>query len=281
LVRLLRERFVPVAVDQHIHRRLRDEEGKLFAAVLKQASRGLGGYSQGVYLFAPSGQLLAFANAADAAHVKRLLRTALAKFEPGAVGKVERVAKAAGPLPAPPPGGLVVRVAARVLGGYDKADERAKHHINSVGRDFLWLRKDEVTDLARGVLPESVKLRIARFHLIDNTRGEPPLWRADEVKKLELVLKDGRLTGSVHIQARSGARSYRAEVRGVVEARDGAVVRFDVVAKGLFRGEGTFTRGAPKGEFPFAVAFTLADGKSPADRVPPQGARGNVAGYLR
>jgi hypothetical protein len=59
------------------------------------------------------------------------------------------------------------------------------------------------------------------------------------------------------------------------------VTRFDLLAKGDFWGEGNFTRGAPKGRFPFAVAFSLADADCAAGRVPPQAARGNVKAYLK
>ena len=45
--------------------------------------------------------------------------------------------------------------------------------------------------------------------------------------------------------------------------------RFDVVARGSFFGEGRYTRKAPKGRFPLAVAFSLADGEDVADRVEP------------
>ena len=55
MIALLKGRFVPVAVDQHVHRRMRDEEGEFFARVLRQAGRGLGGRSQGVYLFTADG----------------------------------------------------------------------------------------------------------------------------------------------------------------------------------------------------------------------------------
>ena len=51
---------------------------------------------------------------------------------------------------------------------------------------------------------------------------------------------------------------YRAEILGFVEVKKASVVRFDLVVKGTFWGEGTFTRGAPKGKFPLAVAFTLS-----------------------
>jgi hypothetical protein len=280
VLNLLRDRFVPVAVDQHIHRHLRDAEGKLFASVLDQAGRGLGGYSQGVYLFTPSGKLLAFANIAEADPVKRLLRSALAKFDPESA-KVETTGKAPAPLPEPPAGGLVVRVAAKVLGGYEGTDKQSQRHANSLGRDNLWLRKDEVAALSRGELPDSVSRRIARYHLIDNTRGEPPLWRDDEVRKLALTLKDGRLTGTVLLETKAGDRRYQANLLGFVEVKDGTVLRFDLLAKGSFHGQGTFTRGAPKEEFPFAVAFTLSDPKAAVDRIPPQGARGNLKSYLR
>jgi hypothetical protein len=166
-----------------------------------------------------------------------------------------------------------------VLAGYE--GEATERHRNALGRDHLWLRQDEAEALARGALPESVQRRIARFHLIDNTRGEPPMWREDEVKKLEMALRDGRLAGSVHLETKAGDRGYRADLLGLVEAKDGNVVRFDLVVKGQFWGEGTFTRGAPKGKFPLAIAFTLSDGKEAADRVLPQAARGNVKGYLR
>ncbi len=204
VLKYLATRFVPAAVDQHIHRTLKDAEGELFARVLKQAGRGLGGTSQGNYLFTPDGKLLAFANTADAAHVRRLMETALKKFDPATAPAVEAGPKAALPQFEPPAGGLVLDVTSKVLGGYEKGGNRAMR--DAVGRDHLWLRKDEAEALARGELPESVKQRLARFHLIDNTRGEPPLWRPDEVKRLELTLKDGRLSGSVHLETKAGNR---------------------------------------------------------------------------
>ena len=279
VLKLLATRFVPVAVDQHIHRTLKDAEGALFAQILKQAGRGLGGTSQGNYLFSPDGKLLAFANTADAAHVRRLMEAALRKFDPAAAPAAETGPKAALSQFEPPAGGLVLDVTSKVLGGYEKGGNRAMR--DAVGRDHLWLRKDEAEALARGELPEAVKRRIARFHLLDNTRGEPPPWRPDEVRRLELTLQGGRLSGSVHLETKAGDRGYRADLLGVVEVRGGRVTRLDLVAKGAFWGEGTFTRGAPPGCFPFAVAFTLSPGTSAADRVLPGAARGNLKGYFR
>ncbi len=110
--------------------------------------------------------------------------------------------------------------------------------------------------------------------------GEPPFWRPDEVRHLRLTLRAGRLEGAVHLETRSGDRGYRARLRGLVEAHAGQVTRFDAVAKGLFWGEGPYSAGAPKGRYPFAVAFTRAGAKGEVPEVPPGGARGNFQGYL-
>ena len=48
-----------------------------------------------------------------------------------------------------------------------------------------------------GELPESLKRRIARFHLIDNTRGEPMFWDVADIRKLDLRLEGGKLTDGI------------------------------------------------------------------------------------
>ena len=283
IVEALRTKFIPVAIDQHDQRRMKDAEGELFAKILTQAGRDLDGTSQGFYLFSPAGKLLEFENTLSADRMKRMLDSALKKYDP----KEEVPAIAEGPkderfLYEPPAGGLVVTVTCKVLSGYGEPKGRDQAAYQSaLGLDHLWLRKDEAEALAKGELPESVKIRIARFHLIDNTRGEPPFWKAEDLKKVELTLRDGRLSGTVQLENAKGDRGYNAQLLGIVESKEGKVTRFDLVARGDFWGEGSFTRGAPKGKFPFAVAFTLSAGKDESDHAPPGGARGNVKGYLR
>jgi hypothetical protein len=282
IVNQLKTKFVPVAVDQHDHRRRQDAEGELFAKILKQAKRDTDGYSQGFYLFTAQGNLLEFENTLSADRMKAMLAGALKKFDPTAeVPEIKEGPKDARFVYELPEGGLIILVTSKVLGGYEEhADKTGQIRQTALGRDHLWLRKDETEALVKGSMPESVKVRLARYHLIDNTRGEAPMWRADEIKELELTLKDGRLAGSVHLETKTGERGYRSQFLGVVEAKDGKVTRFDTVARGLFWGEGAFSRGAPKGKFPFAVAFTLAGTKGEILEVPPGGARGNLKGYL-
>ncbi len=184
--------------------------------------------------------------------------------------------------PDPPEGGLVVRTRAKVLDGYEPSTDRWKAIFQSaVSRDNLWVSKCEHEALMKGTIPVSLQKRIARYHLVDNTRGQPAMWREDEIRELEMSLDDGKLTGRVVLKTDKGDRGYEADLLGFVETKDGKGTRFDVVAKGTHWGEGRFTRGAPEGKFPLAVTFALADGSDVADAVPPQASRGWVEGYIR
>ena len=107
------------------------------------------------------------------------------------------------------------------------------------------------------------------------------MWKREDVRKLDIKLDDGQLNGVVHLETGRGDRGYQAKLKGFVDVKDGAVIRFDLVVLGEFWGEGRFTRGAPQGKFPLAISFTLADGTNVADRIPPQGSRGWLRGYLR
>jgi hypothetical protein len=282
IVDLFKRRFIPVAVDQHVHRRRKDAEGELFTSVLKQAGRGLDGYAQGFYIFTPAGKLLEHSNTVSGDHMKKVLASALKKFDPSApIPKIEEHGKKGRPLRQVPEGGMVVTVTSKVLGGYGRTDDSTlKIRQEALGRDHLWVRKDEVKELCQDTLPKSLKVRIARFHLVDNTRGEPPFWKEEEIKRLEVTLRKGALSGVVHLETKSGDRGFDGQILGQVETKKSRVTRFDVVVKGNFWGEGTYTNGAPKGRFPFAVAFTLSEGKGNERWIPPGGARSNVKAYL-
>ena len=181
-----------------------------------------------------------------------------------------------------PGGGMVVRVQAKILGGYEPTtDPWRKIYQDSLSRDNLWLTTAEQQALVAGGLPSSLQQRLVRYHLIDNTRGEPQMWKAEEITSLDLSLEKGLLSGTVHLETASGNRGYQANLLGHIEHKDGKITRFDLVAHGQFWGHCTYTPGAPEGKFPLAVSFTLADGSDIADGVPPKGSRGWLRGYLQ
>lgn len=182
----------------------------------------------------------------------------------------------------PPEGGIVVRVQAKVLAGYDPTkDPWETIFQNSLSRDNLWITAAEQQAIVAGEIPGSLQQRLARFHLVDNTRGEPPMWKPSEISEINMKLSNGQVTGRVKLTTADQSRGYDAELRGEIEVVDDKVVRFDMVCLGEFWGEGTYTGNAPEGKFPLAISFTLADGNDIADSVPPQGARGWLDGYLK
>ncbi|QDV36307.1 hypothetical protein [Tautonia plasticadhaerens] len=288
IVDLLKTRFVPVAIDQAYQRRQDDAEGDFYRRIAAQGPRDdFEDTTQGFYIATAGGDLLLYNNNRDPAKLRRLMTQKLAEFEasPAAGRAVEAISSdEADPRynVEPPVGGLVLRVRAKVLGGYGPTDDPWRRIFQeSVSRDNLWVTAAEHEALARGEVPEPLRRRIARFHLIDNTRGEPPMWEEGEIRSIELRLRDGRLEGSVHLETNRGDRGYEAELLGVVEVEGGWVVRLELVALGEFWGAGPFTGGAPEGRFPLAVTFEIADGTDVADRIPPQGSRGWLDGYLR
>ena len=272
-VKKVSEEFVCVAVNQHHHRRRKDLESELFAKLVEQTGEKTNGFNQGLYFFTPSVDLLSFANTVSGEHAWKLLRRAQEKFTPPeAMPALLKGHEDAGPLWTLPDGSQLVLVTSKVLGGYEKSDQpRRRIHQESLGRDHLYLSREEISQLASGEFPDSLRARLPAV-LNDNTRGESGGWRRSEIKRLGVTLEDGRVTGHVHFENASGDRGYKAELLGFVDADGGTLTRFDIVVHGRYWGEGRYARKAPKGTFPLAVAFRLASESASYD-TPPPGAR--------
>ncbi|MFT7643993.1 MAG: hypothetical protein ACI9G1_005759 [Pirellulaceae bacterium] len=272
-VKKVKEGFVCVAVNQHHHRRRKDVEYDLFEKLIEQTGEKVSGYNQGLYFFTPAAELLSFSNTVSGEQAWKLLRQASEKFEPTeSLPAVLKGHEDAGPLWKLPDGSQLVLVNSNVLGGYEKSENPPRQiHQDSLGRDHLYLSRDEISLLAAGKFPDSLKNRMPAL-LNDNTRGEPDRWHGSEIKQLDLTLQDGRITGQLHFENAAGARGYKATLLGFVKANEGALTRFDIVVSGNYWGEGRYTRNGPKGMFPFAVAFRLSDGTEPYD-IPPPGVK--------
>ena len=291
---LLKTKFVPVAVDQACQRRQEDAEGSLYRRIAGQGPRSdFQNTTQGFYIASPAGKLMLYNNNRDPDKLLRLMRGRLREYHLGAFPfdrdqvRAEVDACVNGEQDSryhlhPPEGGLVVRVHAKVLSGYNPPANKTEAVLQrAISRDNLWINPNEKSELIAGRVPASLQRRIARFHLVDNTRGEPPMWKPGEVKEIHLRNDGGTLVGSVELGTDDGSRGYRAELCGHIKVVGDNVSVFELVALGEFYGEGRYTRNAPEGKFPLAVAFQLADGTDVADAVAPQGARGWLDGYLK
>ena len=310
IIRMATEDFVPVTADDWYQRRRQDAEGEFFRKMASQGPRKGegGGTRQGIYALTADGELLSFKNAGQNPEVTRdELKRALARFkrlpESRRAPKAVEVGDAGKTDPrytrTPPPDGLIVRVHTRIL---DKVgDEFCKGACKTTGgdaaaRDFLWLTQGEVRSLAPAKtdpgftydMPKAIADRIVRFHLVDNTRGEPPFWARQQVRRAKLSLTVENVTpDGIELRLDGGAllatdadlskadRGYEVRLRGELRylPKKQTLDRFDVAAVGEHWGEGTFTRGARPGRSILGVAFGPIAGDKGADRVPPQAAR--------
>jgi hypothetical protein len=275
---------VNLAIDQWYTRRQKDPEGDYYRKIcLQSPQNNVNSTTQGLFLVAPDGTLLGFTNNRSPEWARDMIKKGLAKYQPAEAALLQNPKPDPNFNYRPPDGGFVVTVTTKVLKGYDAAANAEMGFFqNSLGRDVLWVRKDEQQALARGELMPSLQRRLAMFNLLDNTRGEPHHWEASEIKKVEMSLKDGVITGKAHLETESGDRAYIAEIRGTVESKDGKVTRFDVVSRGQAWGASGCTLVAkPKDKFTLAVACRIASGTDEADKVMPQGAKSWLPDYLR
>jgi len=281
VIELLRDKFIAVAVDCWYLDRAKDAAGEFYKKVVSQRQPFEPGVrsTQGFYAFAPDGSLLRGWNNRNVPRMREYLERALRDFKPGASDALD-AARDPRFQRVPPEGAVVVDVYSRILEADwpPTEDEMIKPLRVSTGRDHLWILKDEIESLAAGRFPDRLAKRIARFHLIDNTRGEPPMWAPAEVKELALEMKDGRVTGRAKLESGDGDRTFATGVARVVEFRDGKLAKFDLVTSGRFAGEGQFTKNAPTGPFTLGVAFTISKGGE-ASKVAPQAAR-DLRNYL-
>lgn len=236
--------------------------------------------TQGKYAATADGTLLGETNHFAAERILKMMNAALDEFEPTDIEAIakdtidDQFARVA------PENGLVVRVHCKILGGYEEPEnERQRIFQQSIARDNLWITEQEKRTLINGEFPKALAVRLARFNLVDNTRGEPPMWDANEIVELEISARDGVIRGSVHVQTENKKRGFKGEVFGHLDSQNGSLVRLDLVAKGEFWGNGTYTRKGPEGKFPIAMTFRLADGTDPADKVAPQGTKGWLPNY--
>lgn len=285
---MLKTSFIPVAIDQAYQRRQKDTEGDFYRKIASQGPRGdFKGTTQGFYIATATGKLLVYNNNRNPERVRRLMAEKLAQFteldasdRQGKLIDATTVDKRFDPTP--PEGGLIIRVRAKVLDGYEPTTDKWRRIFQTaMSRDNLWVSKTEHRALVRGEFPDSLQQRIARFHLVDNTRGEPPFWRDQEVQKVQFTATSGRLKGEAHLETANHQRGYEAAMNGIIEVQGEKVVRFDAVVLGMFWGRGPYTGEPPKGRFPLGISFTLADGSDTADQIPPQASRGWVPGYIR
>ena len=210
VIRMVTERFVPVAADVTGLQQSDDEEGRFFRHVAVQGlmkGRSRPGVShQGIYAFAADGTSMASANPLAAEETLALLEKALSQWQIYLAGRDDDRVQEIGPASAshqglgyPSSGGAVLRMTARDLPrpGDSPFPDGQEHLTRLWNFDHVWLRAQDVRQLLPSSfeigtehrVPASLVTRIARFHLRDIVRGEPGVWQPDAVKRADLTAK--------------------------------------------------------------------------------------------
>ncbi len=290
IVALLSRSYIPVAVDAWYYSRRQDAAGDFYRkVVLQREGAHLGRTTQGFYIFEVSGELFQGWNNRNPGRVRRHLKNGLKAIS------TQKTRAPKGPSQSKsdpryqrdiPAGATVVDVHSRILkGSWPKNKNTWSEMIRAArGKDRLWILESERKLLRKGKLAESLKRRIVRFHFVDNTRGEPPMWRVEEVKELKLKVlkqpKGWKIVGQVKLESKNGDRGYEGQVLGFYRMKKGQLTQFDLVSKGDFFGCGSYTPNPPEGKFSIGFATKLSDKNSAAYFVPPQAAR-DLRAYLK
>ncbi len=303
IIRMCQEQFVPVTGDDWYQRRRKDREGEFFRNLA--AKSGKQGHTlQGIYLFAADGTPLAYKNAGhDPEFIRRMMQQALGQFARLPAAQRKPAVEDPGlPDPnydrGPPEGGLILTAFTRILdfkNGEYRLGTCTATGGEKAARDHVWITAAEVKALApartevgfRYPLPRAIAARLARYHLIDNTRGEPELWAPEDVRaqRFSLVVAaasseaveirlEGEAVLTTNIDPKKAERGYEVRLSGILRYRPARSTfdRFDMTAVGTHWGEHTHNSPARPGRTLLGQSFELAADR-PGDRVPPQGIR--------
>lgn len=220
--------------------------------------------AQGRYVVGADGTAYGYNNNRSVERVLAMMDSALSQFQARPGGPVPKGGHPSGR--AWPEGVQTVRVAARVRPVPEGCDPMNQN----VARDHLWILPEEAKELGRGKFPTSLATRICRFSLVDNVRGEPDHWKADEVELSEFWPSgEGQFSGLFSMETADGKRGLRGTIEVDAAAQGGKLTRFLAYASVQAWGRSTYTPGEPPGKFPMAIAMRLVDDEV-SRTVPPQ-----------
>jgi hypothetical protein len=242
--------------------------------------------TQGMVVFSAGGEMLATGGGYTAAPNIRMLQEALRKYRPEEKVDIGDPAAPVDPrqlpdgwnaflpraVPRPARDGLVLYVTSKALDlpeqpaalpkNYRLADYQLMRKMLLVDR--IWAGQPEAASLAAGQFPDRLKQRVA---------VQVGFAMSSKVKAVDLALRGRQLSGSFLLES-----GERCPALGSVVARDGKVIRFELIVKGLT--DGTAGRGSgfpsiagglmPEGKkVAAAVAFMLADPGDELAKVQP------------
>lgn len=180
-----------------------------------------------------------------------------------------------------PPGTLAVRTIARIT----PLPEGCSDKNSGIGRDHYWVFPEDAAAIlaAKGdqfPMPPKMARRIARFHLLDDVRGEPTRWRYDNIRVLDIQMTrvgNGRyrFEGLYKLTNNEGHGGSEKGIAGrlmgeiSLDPARRIATGFEAIAEGYAWGDHENTSGAPAGKYPLKIGFRAVDDEI-SRTVPPQ-----------
>ena len=297
--------FVPATDEVWRLQRHPDRECQFFREQVAGRRTPIGGSWQGLYIFSPSGKLLARQNTLQADKALQLMDRGLEAWS--ALSPEEK--KPADPgLYQPqhrwelfyPDNGLVLTSTSRDLPeGIEEPQKRGRWN-----RDHIWFHESELSgwipeklEVGESTpLPKILAMRLARFHVVDNISGQEGPFSDQDIEKadvsIEIVRVDGDrvhllMTGEfvtksdgVYKLGETDWKHFPSRTRGVNARMHGVAIwnsanqKFEhceaVLSGTVWGGSGLNGRRGVTESNPAKVAWWIElSGDQPADRLPP------------
>jgi len=287
MIHRLQTEFIPVSGNTAELQFRRTPAAAWFMQMANQADwrSQPGNTTQGFYVAAADGTCYGWMNERDLPKLQALMDRGLEQFRahPPAAVAIPDTDLAARFAAAPDPSTSVVRVFTRIRPVPAGADPIN----NGVGRDQMWIFAEDVRDLLEASesadefeMPRALATRMVRFHLIDNVRGEPDMWKPDQVRKAAFTVRiaarapgrrDFTFSGEFAQGLPDDSRGQEGTIRGEfsVDTETRKVTRFRAYSEGKAWGCSEYTPEEPEGRFPLIIAMVETD-DAIARAVPPQ-----------
>jgi hypothetical protein len=266
------KQFVPYAGNVHNLQWLRTEESRWFVNTVRKVNSRVDRdeTTQGLYVVSAAGDAYGVSFNHEPGVILDFLRKNLDKFRSSTVRKVDIRPQGDGILD-PPPGATVLAIYQRIIPVPRGADESN----NAVQRDFFWMLSNERRDLANGKVAPSLAQRLTRFAFNEAIRGEPELWKVNELRKAAFKAeKRGNviyLTGDFRNQTSDNRRGIEGTMTAEVRFSGQNITSFKGIGDTRAWGNSPHAPNPPGGKFPVKFAFELAE--NPNETIAPHASK--------
>ncbi|MEO7454400.1 MAG: hypothetical protein ABIV13_06525 [Fimbriimonadales bacterium] len=260
--------FIPYAGNTHNLQWRRSPESNWFMDTVRKinARADKNETVQGFYVINAVGDAYGFNNNRNVQIVLDFMRSKLLDYN-NSPQEIVHIDPSDDGIPDPPEGATVLRVHQRIM----PVPKDANFANQNVQRDHFWLLKDEKSQLLKGIVPDSLGLRLCRFVFNDAVRGEPDMWTVGQVRKCDFTAtQEGNtvtLRGEFAMHTEDSKRGIEGKLTAVIDFKNAELTNFRGIADTHAWGRSTHTPGEPPGRFPLKFALVV----SPKDYVAPQG----------